>query len=36
MDEGPQNRPLKYYVVPSQEEPYNNIAAPAIEQNDSN
>ncbi|XP_050890546.1 uncharacterized protein LOC127095951 [Lathyrus oleraceus] len=34
MDEGPQNRPLKYYVVPSQEEPHNNIAAPAINRND--
>lgn len=34
MAEGPQNRPLKYYVVPSQEEPHNNIVARAIEQND--
>lgn len=25
MAEGPQNRSLKYYVVPSQEEPHNNI-----------
>ncbi|XP_050910020.1 uncharacterized protein LOC127123885 [Lathyrus oleraceus] len=34
MAEGPQNRPLKYYVVPLQEDSYNIIVAPAIEQND--
>ncbi|XP_050909109.1 uncharacterized protein LOC127122876 [Lathyrus oleraceus] len=28
------NTPLKYYVVPSQEEPQNNIVAPATNQND--
>lgn len=32
--EGPQNHPLKYYDVPSQEEPYNNITSPAINRND--
>ncbi|XP_050896616.1 uncharacterized protein LOC127103395 [Lathyrus oleraceus] len=34
MAERPQNCPLKYYVVPSQEEPHNNIVAPSINQND--
>ena len=34
MAEGPQNRPLKFYVVPSQAEPHNSIAAPAINRND--
>ena len=33
MAEGPQNRPLKYYAIPSQEEPHNSIVAPAIEAN---
>ena len=28
------NTSLKYYVVPSQEEPYNNIVAPAINRSD--
>ena len=35
--EGPdmsdQPRPLKFYDIPSQEEPHNNIVAPAIEAN---
>ncbi|KAK2443858.1 hypothetical protein QL285_014927 [Trifolium repens] len=29
----PQNRPLRSYAIPSQEEPHNSIAAPAIEAN---
>ncbi|XP_050897642.1 uncharacterized protein LOC127104499 [Lathyrus oleraceus] len=33
MAEGPQNRPLKYYAIPLQDEPHNNIVAPAIEEN---
>ncbi|CAJ2652102.1 unnamed protein product [Trifolium pratense] len=33
MAEGPQNRPLKSYAIPSQAEPHNSIAAPAIEAN---
>ncbi|CAJ2646738.1 unnamed protein product [Trifolium pratense] len=33
MAEEPQNRPLKSYAIPSQEEPHNSIAAPAIEAN---
>ena len=33
-EEGPLNRPLKFYATPSQQEPHNNIAAPAINQND--
>ena len=33
MAEGPQNCPLKYYAIPSQEEPHNSIAASAIEAN---
>src|ERR1043165_1693638 len=32
-DMGDQPRPLKSYVIPSQEEPHNNIVAPAIEAN---
>ena len=34
MADGPQNRPLKDYAAPSQEEPHNSIATPAIAQND--
>ena len=34
MAERPQNLPLKYYVVPLQAEPHNNIASPAINRND--
>ena len=34
MVEGPENRPLKDYAGPSQEEPHNSIAAPAIARND--
>ena len=30
---GEQPRPLKFYAIPSQDEPHNNIAAPAIEAN---
>ena len=33
MAEQVQNRPLKYYAIPSQDEPHNNIVAPAIEAN---
>ncbi|MCI46463.1 hypothetical protein A2U01_0067703 [Trifolium medium] len=33
MAEVPQHHPLKSYAIPSQAEPYNNIAAPAIEAN---
>ncbi|WJX23035.1 hypothetical protein P8452_12282 [Trifolium repens] len=33
MAEGPQDRPLRSYAIPSQEEPHNSIAAPAIEAN---
>ena len=33
MAEGPQGRPLRSYAIPSQEEPHNSIAAPAIEAN---
>ena len=32
-DMGDQPRPLKSYVIPSREEPHNNIAAPSIEAN---
>ena len=32
-DMGDQPRPLKSYVIPSREEPHNNIAAPPIEAN---
>ena len=31
---GPQNRPLKYYAIPTQQEPRNSIVAPAITRND--
>lgn len=31
---GPANRTLRDYATPSQDEPYNNIVAPAIDQND--
>ena len=31
MAEPVQNRPLKYYAIPSQDEPHNSIAAPVIE-----
>jgi hypothetical protein len=34
MAERPQNRLMKYYVVPSQAEPHNSIATPAINRND--
>lgn len=34
MAERPQNRPLKYYAIPSQAEPHNIIVAPAIYRND--
>ncbi|XP_050916177.1 uncharacterized protein LOC127131291 [Lathyrus oleraceus] len=34
MAERPQNRPLKYYDVPSQAEPHNNIVSSAINRND--
>ncbi|XP_050875074.1 uncharacterized protein LOC127078683 [Lathyrus oleraceus] len=34
MAERPQNRSLKYYAIPSQAEPHNSIAAPAINRND--
>ena len=34
MAEGPQNHPLKDYGSPSQEEPHNIIASPAIAWND--
>ena len=30
----PQNRPLKFYATPSQQEPHNSIAAPAINRKD--
>ena len=33
MAEGPQERPLRSYAIPSQQEPHNSIAAPAIEAN---
>ncbi|CAJ2652085.1 unnamed protein product [Trifolium pratense] len=33
MAEAPQERPLRSYAIPSQEEPHNSIAAPAIEAN---
>ncbi|XP_045831437.1 uncharacterized protein LOC123922791 [Trifolium pratense] len=33
MVEAPQERPLRSYAIPSQEEPHNSIAAPAIEAN---
>ena len=33
MVEGPQNRPLKYNVIPSQDEPHNSIATPTIKEN---
>ncbi|CAJ2651912.1 uncharacterized protein LOC123905413 [Trifolium pratense] len=33
MAEVPQERPLRSYATPSQEEPHNSIAAPAIEAN---
>jgi hypothetical protein len=31
---GPHNRPLMFYGTPSQKEPHNKIAAPAINRND--
>ena len=34
MAQGPQTRPLKDFAVPSQDEPHNSIAAPAINRND--
>ncbi|KAK2444779.1 hypothetical protein QL285_015778 [Trifolium repens] len=33
MAEGPRERPLRSYAIPSQEEPHNSIAASAIEAN---
>ncbi|CAJ2638232.1 unnamed protein product [Trifolium pratense] len=33
MAEAPQERPLRSYAIPSQAEPHNSIAAPAIEAN---
>ncbi|CAJ2644607.1 uncharacterized protein LOC123896171 [Trifolium pratense] len=33
MAKAPQERPLRSYAIPSQEEPHNSIAAPAIEAN---
>jgi hypothetical protein len=33
MAKGPQGRPLRSYAIPSQEEPHNSIAVPAIEAN---